>query len=195
MIGVRGLESTTKLMTTAVIDMYGDCGSMKDAENVFETMLVKDHVSWNAFIRGYARQGNNKTVFHLTEKLKTSRTKADGIAAINVLTVCGHAGMVEEAEVIFESLIGFPNVQQQNCMVNLFCQAGQLDVVVAMLEITPLQPDLVTWGTLLGASQKRGDIDLGSWIFELAIKAMGEDAVSFISLSNIFADARHWSDE
>ncbi|MCO5582238.1 hypothetical protein L7F22_036130 [Adiantum nelumboides] len=78
MIGVRGLESTTKLMTTAVIDMYGDCGSMEDAEKVFETMLVKDHVSWNAFIRGYARQGNNKTVLYLTEKLKASRTKADG---------------------------------------------------------------------------------------------------------------------
>ncbi|KAI5085060.1 hypothetical protein GOP47_0001229 [Adiantum capillus-veneris] len=187
--------STSKLMATAVIDMYGDCGSMEDADKVFNAMLVKDQVSWNAFIRGYARQGNSKAVFFLTERLKHSRMKVDGIAAINVLTVCGHAGMVEEGEVIFESLINFPNVQQQNIMVNLFCQAGQLDLVVAMLEIAPLEPDLVTWGTLLGACQKWCHINLGGCIFEVAMKAVGEEAVSFISLSNIFVDARHWSDE
>ncbi|GLT27395.1 hypothetical protein SLA2020_023950 [Shorea laevis] len=35
-------------IASALIDMYSKCGSVKDAENVFEKMPIKNSASWNA---------------------------------------------------------------------------------------------------------------------------------------------------
>lgn len=195
---VVGLEATSIVTATALIDMYGDCGYMACANKVFDTIPVKDLVIWNALIRGYLRQGKSNTVFYLTRRVRNLGMKPDGIAAVNVLMTCTLEGMLEEGEKAFETMgeeYGFfPTIQHQNCLVNLLCQTGQMDVVVAMLENTPLQLDFVSLSTLLGACQKWGNIELGSWIFERAMRMVEEDAASLVSMSNIFADVRHMYD-
>ncbi|KAK8484416.1 hypothetical protein V6N13_046782 [Hibiscus sabdariffa] len=41
----------------ALIDMYGKCGSLDDAKNVFETMPERDRVSWNAVLTACSVNG------------------------------------------------------------------------------------------------------------------------------------------
>lgn len=41
----------------ALIDMYGKCGSLSDAEKVFDKMLERDCVSWNSMVTACAANG------------------------------------------------------------------------------------------------------------------------------------------
>ena len=41
-------------VVTALVDMYGKCGNMEDARQVFDKMFDKDAVAWNAIFVGYA---------------------------------------------------------------------------------------------------------------------------------------------
>ena len=40
---------------TYLLDLYGSCESIVDASNVFDKMLERDVVAWNATLVGYTR--------------------------------------------------------------------------------------------------------------------------------------------
>ena len=44
----------------ALIDMYAKCGDMKSAENLFEMAPMRDVVTWNILISGFAQNGHGE---------------------------------------------------------------------------------------------------------------------------------------
>ncbi|KAK4259450.1 hypothetical protein QN277_005779 [Acacia crassicarpa] len=47
-----------KVISNRLIDMYSKCGSLKDAQVVFDEMADRDLCSWNILIAGYAKIGH-----------------------------------------------------------------------------------------------------------------------------------------
>lgn len=45
-----------RYLQNTLINMYVECGSLKDARGVFDQMLDRNVVSWTAMISGYAKQ-------------------------------------------------------------------------------------------------------------------------------------------
>eukprot|EP00250_Pteridium_aquilinum_P012873 c20998_g1_i1 orf=1-420(+) len=138
--------------------MYSKCGSMCDAQEVFDAMPMKDIVAWNALLTGYARQGERELVLSLFDKMRADNIQPDRVAFLTVLTVCCHAGLMVEAQEYFELMIRVyritPTIEHFNCLVDLFGRAGHLSEAVGMLDNMPFQPDYVVWSTMLGACQK-----------------------------------------
>ncbi|KAF7829864.1 pentatricopeptide repeat-containing protein [Senna tora] len=50
------LEFDTVLMN-ALLDMYVKCGNLRDAQEVFNSILCKNSTSWNTLILGYTKEG------------------------------------------------------------------------------------------------------------------------------------------
>ncbi|KAL3630722.1 hypothetical protein CASFOL_023706 [Castilleja foliolosa] len=61
-------------VANALIDMYGKCGSLSDAENVFDKMSERDCVSWNSIITACAANGR---VFEALEFLENMLREKD----------------------------------------------------------------------------------------------------------------------
>lgn len=98
-----GFESSV-IVANSLIDMYGKCGSMVDAQYLFDSLPTRHFVTWNALITGYARQGNSEHVFHLFEKMKFEGIQPNGITFLSVLNACGHEGLVEEGQRYFQTM-------------------------------------------------------------------------------------------
>ncbi|KVI11818.1 Pentatricopeptide repeat-containing protein [Cynara cardunculus var. scolymus] len=49
-----GKDDDDTYINNAVMDMYDKCGSMREAQLVFDHMTIKDPASWNIMIMGYA---------------------------------------------------------------------------------------------------------------------------------------------
>jgi pentatricopeptide repeat protein len=180
------------VLATSFIDMYSKCGSMREAHEVFEAMPVKDLVAWNAVLTGQARHGETERALELFERMM--REEEDGVqpdivAFLNVLTVCCHAGLVDEARKYFRLMIhGYrimPSIEHVNCLVDLLGRAGQLDEAVKMLENMPFQPDLVVWSTMLAACHKWGNSELGKQAFDGAVSLDDEHSAAFVLMSNL----------
>ncbi|KAK4431304.1 putative pentatricopeptide repeat-containing protein, mitochondrial [Sesamum alatum] len=58
----------------ALIDMYGKCGSLHDAQKVFNSMLERDCVSWNSMVTACAA---NRRVFEARDVLEEMSTDTD----------------------------------------------------------------------------------------------------------------------
>lgn len=54
---------------SALVDMYGKCGNIKDCERVFYEMPERNLITWNAVMGGYAHQGYTDMALNLFEEM------------------------------------------------------------------------------------------------------------------------------
>lgn len=66
---VRGFQFDAAI-GTALINMYGKCDNLEEAQNVFDDMPDRDVVIWTSIIAVYAQQGRGKEVLHLFETME-----------------------------------------------------------------------------------------------------------------------------
>ncbi|GAV71723.1 PPR domain-containing protein/PPR_2 domain-containing protein, partial [Cephalotus follicularis] len=53
----KGRFGENLVVKSALLDLHSKCGNMEDAYSLFETMSMRDVVSWNAITNGYVVQG------------------------------------------------------------------------------------------------------------------------------------------
>jgi len=69
-------------MAAGLIDMYGKCGSVGNARQVFDKMPNRDLVSWNAMIAGYAQNGDSNEALSLFNQMQGSDMKPNSASAL-----------------------------------------------------------------------------------------------------------------
>lgn len=191
-----GLQASDLFVASSLIDMYVDCGSMVDAQKVFDALLTKNVVTWNALISGYARHGGTAVVLDLFDSMDREGVQPVAITFLSLLTACSHAGSLDRAQFYFASMktdFGItPGAQHKACMIDLLGRAGQVDEAIAMARTCP--SDLVVWKTVLSACQKWGRVDLGRVAFECAVTLDQDDTAAYLLMWNIYIAARMYSE-
>lgn len=185
-------------VVSSLIDMYSKCGCTVEALKVFESVPTRDVVIWNALFAGYARQGNNKIVFSLFQRMREEGVQPDGMIFLSLMVACSHEGLVDKGQEYFEAMdvdYGIsPTIDHYTCMIDLLGRAGQLDSAMQMTRMMPFEPDSAVWQTLLAACQKWRNVEIGREAFECAMSLDEDDAASYILMSNIYASAQMWEE-
>lgn len=177
----------------SLIFMYAKCGSMRDAEKVFQGMEERDVVSYNTLIAGLAAHGNGNQALKFMSKMREEGLEADRITYIGVLTACSHAGLLKEGRQVFES-IKTPGVDHYACMVDLLGRMGQLDKAKRLIDSMPIEPHAGVYGALLNASRIHKRLDLGEFAADKLFQLEPNNSGNYILLSNIYASAGRWED-
>ncbi|XP_024531678.1 pentatricopeptide repeat-containing protein At1g11290, chloroplastic-like [Selaginella moellendorffii] len=184
------------VVATSLVDSYGKCGCVADAQRVFDAFpatKTKGLVTWNALIAGYSRQGDCKMVFEIFESMHRKRLQPDGITFLSVLAVCCHGGLVEEGKKYFQAMLPSysvsPTAEHYGYMVELLGSANQLDVAVGMVRSMPVRPSLSIWITLLGACRKWRNVAIGELAFEEAVRLDEKNASAYVLIAAIYKEA------
>ncbi|KAK2971175.1 hypothetical protein RJ640_008599 [Escallonia rubra] len=190
----QGFDSQDKVKT-ALVDMYAKSGHVKVARNLFERLMEKRSVSWNAMITGYAMHGHATEALELFRKM-TGEARPDHITFVGVLSACNHGGLLDEGQKSFDSMIKDyriePTVQHYTCMVDLLGHCGRLDEAYNLIMQMRVIPDSGVWGALLNSCKIHGNVELGECALERLIELEPEDAGNYVILSNIYAQAGKW---
>ncbi|KAI5064645.1 hypothetical protein GOP47_0021315 [Adiantum capillus-veneris] len=180
-------------ITAALVDMYSECGSITDAQKVFDAVPTKDPIKWNTLITGLARQGESDLVFRMFDGMRQAQIPADSVTFLNALTVCNHVGLLDRGLQYFEAMTKVyrikPESRHYSSMIDLLCRAGRLGEAVSMLESMPCQPDLVLWNSLLAACWKWRNVEIGRKAFENVMDSGIVNAAACALMSNIYAEA------
>ncbi|XP_011627906.1 pentatricopeptide repeat-containing protein At2g29760, chloroplastic [Amborella trichopoda] len=99
-ISERNNVEKTLTLSNAKVDMYAKCGSLVEAQRLFDEMHIKDEVSWTSIVIGYAKMGD----FTEARKQFDIMPKRD-IAAWNALiSAYEQGGHAKEAIALFHEL-------------------------------------------------------------------------------------------
>lgn len=175
----------------AVVDMYAKCGSITEAGRCFDKMKIRDVVSWNVMVSGYAQHGHGKEVLHLVEQMKKEGFKPNPVTLVGTLCACSHAGLVAEGFSYFDCMGRhhgiIPTANHYACMVDLLCRSGLLEMADDFFRNIPDEPNLASWRTLLGACKIHGDVKRAKSIAKSTLQLEQGNAPALEMLSNMHA--------
>ena len=179
------------VVSTSLVSMYGKCGCINDADNVFYNTCIRDVVSWTSLIEAYASHGHAKVVVELLLEMQYEGVKPDAITYMSVLSSCSHAGWVDEACWQFKSMnedYGVScTIEHYGCLIDLYGRVGKLEEAEVLMFEMPFLPNDVVWEIFLSACQAHHDLERGRSVAEQMIWAIPECSIPYVLASNIYA--------
>ncbi|XP_024521909.1 pentatricopeptide repeat-containing protein At4g39530-like [Selaginella moellendorffii] len=158
-------------LATSLIDAYGRCGSVLEAQRLFDAMSPSpDTATWNSLMAGYSHHGDTKRALALLEAMEREGASVDGITLVSVLSACSHAGAVEVARGLLEGMASRfgveAGVEHYHCVVDALGRANRVEEAARLARSMPFEASAVTWRTVLGACHKWENTSVGEAAFE-----------------------------
>ncbi|XP_010492068.1 PREDICTED: putative pentatricopeptide repeat-containing protein At5g13230, mitochondrial [Camelina sativa] len=201
-VQVHGLAIKTNnaekvAVSNSLIDMYAKCGDIKVAQSVFNEMETTDVASWNTLISGYSTHGLGRQALRIFDTMKDSDCKPNGLTFLSVLSGCSNAGLIDEGQDCFESMVRDhdiePCLEHYTCMVRLLGRSGQLDKAMKLIEGIPYEPSVMIWRALLSASMNQNNEAVARRSAEEILKINPKDEATYVLLSNMYAGVKQWA--
>ncbi|KAJ7517631.1 hypothetical protein O6H91_21G032400 [Diphasiastrum complanatum] len=152
-----GLESDVMVGNT-LVSMYGKCGCMEEAHEVFNKMIERDVVSWNAMIAGYAQQGLGKEALALYEQMKQEAVQPDNVTYVVLLNACANFAALEQGKELHSDIIrsGFePDVIVGNTLVDMYAKCGCIEDAREVF-INMNERSVVSWNVMIAGYAQQG---------------------------------------
>ncbi|KAG0451049.1 hypothetical protein HPP92_026616 [Vanilla planifolia] len=183
-------------INNALIDMYAKCGSLSMAQKVFDKMQVKNVISWTSMITGFGMHGEGRRALELFEEMNATGVEPNAVTFVGLLYACSHSGLVDEGRRLFKSMVHVykiePKHEHYGCMVDLLGRAKLVQEAIELIDSMPFPPNVVEWGSLLGACQNHGDVGLGELAAKRLLELDPDHDGAYVLLSNIYAKANQW---
>ncbi|KAI5079235.1 hypothetical protein GOP47_0006906 [Adiantum capillus-veneris] len=180
-----GLESV-RVIGNTLVDMYAKCGALEEAHRVFDKLLLRDVVSWNALIGGYADIGYGWEALQLSEKLQSKGlVDADEFTVMAILKACSSMAASDHGKLIHAELVkrGFENEMAIcNSLVNMYAKCGSLVDAHKVVD-EPLAHSMVSWNALIGGCADHGHMTAAKSYFKrMQTYNLQPNEVTFINL-------------
>ncbi|KAK9275216.1 hypothetical protein L1049_022478 [Liquidambar formosana] len=194
----KGHVNSSVVLETALVDMYAKCGAIEKARIVFDMVNDKNIVSWNAMITGYSKHGYSKEALILYEKMQREGIYPNEVTFLSVLAAYSHTGLIEEGLRISISMLEDYEVEAKaehdSCMVDLLGHAGLLEDAKEVIEKMPIEPQVSTWGALLGACRVHNDVDMERFVANRLFELDPQNPGHYVLMSNIYTAAGRWKE-
>lgn len=196
---VRSRAAGSVFVGTALVDMYGKCGSVADAERAFQCLPTKNLVSWNAMVGSYAQQGLAQPALKALHAMTLpGGTAPNHVTLVCAMAACSRGGLVEEGLELFETMAEkyaiAPTLEHYACAVDLLGRAGREEAAYELIGKMPMAPSASVWGALLGACRMHGKVELGKTAAERLLELDPGDSGNLVLLSNMLAAAGRWEE-
>lgn len=185
-------------ITTALIDMYFKCGSIKKALKVFEGAKEKHVGEWTAMLSGLAMHGLGTQLIEAFEEMISSGVKPNGVTFVALLSGCTHSGLVNEGMRYFDRMtfdFGIePNVVHFGCVVDLLGRAGFIEQAVHFIRDMPVKANAAIWGALLSACRVYKNVEVGELAARWLINDEPWNGALYMVLLVLYRDAGRWDE-
>ncbi|XP_031496473.1 pentatricopeptide repeat-containing protein At1g71420 [Nymphaea colorata] len=184
-----GLESEV-VLCNILIHMYGRCGKLDSAAQVFQEMKGRNIVSWNSMIKIYAVHGLATEALGLFSAMQANGVQPDSATFVGLLSACSHAGLVDEGCKIFKDMTVNHGIEplkdHYSCMVDILGRAGRLQEAEDLIGRMPVQADSIIWLALLSACRVHGDVIIGARAANRLLELEPSKSAPYVLISNMY---------
>ncbi|KAH6558730.1 hypothetical protein KP509_1Z048400 [Ceratopteris richardii] len=185
------------VLETALVNLYGKCGKMKDAQNVFQKMVVRDNVAWNAIIAASTDQNQGMLALEFCRQMHEEGVTPDRVTFTSLIDACSNNRLLLIGKQFHQYLVekGYElDTVLGTTIMTLYGRCGCLDDARRVFDQLPSQ-NLISWNALITAYAQHG---LGSEAMQLFYlmqqSGFNADNITFISIfeaQSTLAEARH----
>jgi pentatricopeptide repeat protein len=147
--------------------MYAKCGSIDVARQVFDRLLERHIVSWNAMIAGYAQNGNASEALALYQAMLLGKVKPNPVTVVSALRVCAQLADLEEGKGIHDYIVRdkfVSDVFVETALINMYAKCGSLEVARQLFDKMS-KKDIVSWNAMIAGYAQSGRANEAMTIF------------------------------
>ncbi|GAA0147131.1 hypothetical protein LIER_06909 [Lithospermum erythrorhizon] len=186
------------IVESALIDLYAKCGSVDYAYGIFTKMRIKNLITWNSMISGFAQNGRGGEALQVFVQMIKDDIKPDYITFIAVLFSCSHSGLVDEGRKYFALMADEfkikPGIEHYSCMVDLLGRACEIEEAENLIRTSKFHDDPSLWITLLGACTTNTKPAVAERIAKKTMELKPDYHLSYVLLSNVYRANGRWND-
>ncbi|KAA8524463.1 hypothetical protein F0562_010886 [Nyssa sinensis] len=186
------------IVESALVDLYAKCGCVDFAYRIFVQMQVRNLITWNSMICGFAQNGRGGEALRMFNDMVKKQIEPDYISFIGVLFACSHTGLVDQGREYFVSMTekcGIKaGIEHYNCMVDLLGRAGQIEEAENLIQKTDFRDDSSLWETLLGACTTSTNSVAAERIARKMMELQPDYHLSYVLLANVYRAVGRWND-
>lgn len=180
----NGIE-TVPMIRNALISAYGKCGMTEEAQRIFNGLVWKDKVTWNALIASYAQNGFFEESLQLLRDMKACRLDVDVVTYSGIVSSLTQTNLSNEAMVVFNELLNANLKPDVVAIASILPSISGIFCIDYCKEIHGysfrhgLEPDKRVRNALVSVYSKCGSVQYAKQVFE-AIK--NRDVISWSSM-------------
>ncbi|XWS75609.1 hypothetical protein CRYUN_Cryun01aG0105700 [Craigia yunnanensis] len=147
------------IVGTAILDTYAKCGSMTEAQKIFNLFPIRNLQSFNAIIIGYARSDQAFQALHLFQLLLKSDLGFDEISVSGAFSACavikGYSDGVQIHALAVKSTFE-SNICVANAILDMYGKCGALaEACHIFYEME--RRDAISWNAIIAAHEQNGN--------------------------------------
>ncbi|CAA7398948.1 unnamed protein product [Spirodela intermedia] len=195
----RNRIGASVFVSNALIDVYGKCGSLKQARNLFDESSQRSLTLWNSMINCLALHGHSGEALETFEEMRRDGPPPDGVTFVGLLNACAHGGMVDEGRRYFRAMVAGYGVERRiehyGCMVDLLCRAGRFEEAMEVVEgMRAMEPDEVVWGSLLNGCRVYGEVKMAEKAARKLLEMDPGNGGYGVLLANLYSATGRWEE-
>ncbi|KAL5544861.1 hypothetical protein UlMin_008645 [Ulmus minor] len=169
----------------ALVGMYGKCGCLEEAVQVFEEMPERNLVSWNSMLRGFSENGFSRDCFRLLGEILKEGFVPDDATVVTLLPVCAREEEVDMGMVVHGLVVKLGLSQElmvNNALMDMYLKCGFLSEAQVLFGKND-KKNVVSWNTMIGGFSREGNV---CGTFDLLRKMqMEEEKVNKVTILNV----------
>lgn len=135
---------------SSLVSLYSKCRDIEAARKVFDNMVEKDLVSWNALMDGYVKCGEIELVVELFNQMP-DKDIFSWTMLVDGLSKCGK---VKDAREVFDRMPS-RNLASWNAMINGYMKTGDFKAACRLFDEMEGR-DIITWNSMIGGLESNG---------------------------------------
>ncbi|KAF8401924.1 hypothetical protein HHK36_012875 [Tetracentron sinense] len=172
-------------VSSALVDMYGKCGCLERAKEVFEQIPRKSVVYWNSMIAGYGSSGDSDSCLELFRRMNEEGMKPTLITLSSLLMASSRSAKLQQGKFIHGYIIRNrieADIFVNSSLIDLYFKCGSVGSAEFVFEMMS-KTNVVSWNVMIS-----GYVMIGCYFEALGIfrdmRAAGvrSDAVTFTSI-------------
>ncbi|KAI5077830.1 hypothetical protein GOP47_0007654 [Adiantum capillus-veneris] len=163
----RGFASDM-IVASTLLDVYGKCGSVPLAEDVFSKLPQRNAVSWTALLFAYVEQKQVDKALIFYMKMKEERVCLDAVALVSLLQACRECGSLELCKYLHFNVVssGFDSISgMQTTLVYTYGSCASMGDAQTSFDGL-LSPDIMLWSACIDGHASEGNSAKSLHLFE-----------------------------
>ncbi|CAN8265390.1 unnamed protein product [Cochlearia groenlandica] len=155
----KGFE-TDEYVNSALVVMYGKCGCLEMAREVFQKMPRKSLVAWNSVIRSYVAKGDSKSCIEILNKMVIKGTRPSQMTLTCILMACSRSPSLQHGKAVHGYVIRSvvdADIYLNCSLIDLYFKCGEAklaETVFANTQKAAVEP----WNVMIS-----GYVGVGKW--------------------------------
>ncbi|XP_010260180.1 PREDICTED: pentatricopeptide repeat-containing protein At4g31070, mitochondrial [Nelumbo nucifera] len=185
-IVIKTGSDSEPITANSLLSMYARCSNVESARQLFDTMLIRDTITWNSMITCYIRNGYHHEAIEVFRQMGLAGLEPKPELVAGILSVCARMGNLRLGRQIHASLVRGGTVKSSiflsTALLDIYSKCFHLDVAFNVFH-QMTERNEVSWTAMIAGCTSNENCNLSVEVFRaMQVEGVRQNRVTLLAV-------------